>query len=113
MIKTIDYQQKNAILDAEDNAMDISTIKQKVLPVFKPYGVTRAGLFGSAARGEEHAESDIDMLVEITKPIGLIQFARLRQQLGDALGRPVDLVEYQTVKPRLKPYIMKDYLPLL
>lgn len=93
--------------------LTMNEIKKKVVPLLKPYGVTRAGLFGSAARGETGPKSDIDLLVELTKPISLFEFIRLQQKLEDNLGRRVDLVEYQALKPRLKPYIMNDYKPLL
>ena len=59
------------------------------------------------------AKSDIDILVEIEKPIGLFEFVALQQKLEVELGRRVDLVERDALKPRLKPYVMKDYLPLL
>lgn len=94
-------------------AEDIKEIKKRVLPILKPYKVTRAGLFGSIARGEATAKSDIDILVEIGKPIGLFEFVRLERKLEEALGRRVDLVERSALKPRLKPYVMKDYLSLL
>lgn len=93
-------------------AQDIKEIKKRVLPILKPY-VTRAGLFGSAARGEATINSDVDILVEIKNPIGLFEFVRLQRKLGEALGQRVDLVEHGTLKPRIKPYVMKDYLPLL
>ena len=93
-------------------ATDIKEIKKRVLPILKPYA-TRAGLFGSAARGEATEKSDIDILVEIKKPIGLFEFVRLERKLGEALGRRVDLIERSTLKPRIKPYVTKDYLPLL
>ncbi len=92
---------------------DIATIKKMVLPILKPYRVTRAGLFGSFARGEATAKSDVDILVEIGKPIGLFEFIRLERKLEEVLGRRVDLVEHSTLKPRIKPYVMKDYLSLL
>lgn len=93
--------------------MDPKDIKKKVLPILKTYGVTRAGLFGSAARGEATAKSDIDLLVEIKKNISLLDFVHLEHLLENALGRKVDLVEYDSIKPILKDYILKDYVPLL
>lgn len=91
----------------------IQEIKKKVLPVLKLYGVTRAGLFGSAARGEAGPKSDIDLLVEIKKNISLLDFIHLEHLLEKALKREVDLVEYDAIKPALKDYILKDHIPLL
>lgn len=93
--------------------MELNELKQKILPVLKPYGVTRAGLFGSAARGEDTSDSDIDLLVEITKPISLLGFVHLEHKLEEVLGKKVDLVEYDAIKPLLKKYILKDHIPLL
>jgi len=92
---------------------DITTIKKKILPILKPYGITRAGLFGSVARGEATAKSDIDILVEIDKPIGLFEFVALQIKLERVLGRRVDLVEHSALKSRLKPYVMRDYVPFV
>ena len=94
-------------------AKHIEAIRKKVLPILKPYGVTRAGLFGSTARGGATVKSDIDILVEIGKPIGLFEFVALQQKLGSVLGRRVDLVEKSALKPRLIPYVMEDYTSLL
>ncbi len=88
-------------------------IKKLALPVLRSYGLKRAGVFGSFARGEEHPKSDIDLLVEITKPIGLFEFIGLEQKLEDILGRPVDLVEYRALKPRIKPYVLKDFQSII
>lgn len=92
---------------------NIQELKKKILPILKPYGVSRAGLFGSVARGESTKKSDVDILVEIEKPIGLLEFIALQRKLEAVLGRRVDLVEHSTLKPRLKPYVMKDYTSLL
>lgn len=92
---------------------NIQKIKKKVLPVLKLYGVTRAGLFGSTARGEADPQSDIDLLVEIKKNISLLDFVHLEHLLEKALKRDVDLIEYDAIKPTLKHYILKDHIPLL
>ena len=82
--------------------MSINEIKAKILPVLRKYEVSKAGLFGSAARGQESAQSDIDILVELKKDLSLLDFVGLKQELEQTLGRKVDLVEYQTIKPLLK-----------
>jgi hypothetical protein len=92
---------------------DVEHIKRKALPVLKRYGVRRASLFGSCIRGELNDNSDIDMLVEIERDISLLEFVDLKLQLESILGRPVDLVEYDTIKPLLKEYILKEQVALV
>jgi predicted nucleotidyltransferase len=66
-------------------------------------------LFGSFARGEETNQSDVDVLVEFTKPVG-IEFIDLIIELESILKRPVDLVTRKSLKSALKPFIEKDLI---
>jgi predicted nucleotidyltransferase len=91
----------------------IARIKRKIMPILKRYGVIKAALFGSVVRGDERKDSDIDILVDIEKDIGLLEFIGLKQDLEDALGHPVDLVEYGTIKPLLRDRILSEQVVLL
>jgi predicted nucleotidyltransferase len=71
-------------------------------------GVKSLKLFGSVVRGEDRPESDIDILVEFSRPIGLLAFARLKQRLAGLLGRPVDLVTPEALKPQLRDGILHE-----
>ena len=55
------------------------------------YGVSKIGLFGSMVRGEADESSDVDIVVEFERPVGL-QFVELVDYLEDLLGRDVDLL---------------------
>ena len=66
------------------------------------------GLFGSYAREEARKESDIDILIEFERPIGLFKFMELEEYLSQKLGRKVDLVEKEALKERIKPYVMEE-----
>ena len=88
--------------------MDIQTIINQSIPILTKHGVTKAALFGSVARGEATETSDIDMLVEVPKHVSLFDFIDIQLALEDALGKKVDLVDYDAIKPRLKPYILHD-----
>ena len=88
--------------------MDIQTIQQKTSPLFKQYGVKRASLFGSTARGENKPDSDVDILVEMAEKSRLFDFFALQTDLEQTLNRKVDLVEFETIRPRLKSYILSD-----
>lgn len=90
-------------------------LKDKVLPLLKPY-VKRISVFGSFARGEETAESDIDLLVELKPPenrprLGLEWFG-LEEELSCVLGREVELIAEGSLSPYLRPYAEKDLVLL-
>jgi predicted nucleotidyltransferase len=91
----------------------IEEIKDKILPILKKYGVKRAGIFGSVARGESTEESDIDILVEIEGRMSLLDFAGLKLELEEILGRKVDLGEYSAIKPLIREEILKEVVPIL
>ena len=84
-------------------------MREKILPVLLPYGVRQISLFGSMARGEDTAESDIDLLVEFEdppqKPLGLMTWVRLERELAERFGRRVDMVSAKGVSRHLVPYI--------
>jgi len=91
----------------------IEEIKQKILPILQRYGVKRVGLFGSCVRGEMREGSDIDILVEIEKDISLLDFVGLKLEIEEALGKKVDLVEYNTIKPLLREKILSEQVIIL
>jgi len=72
------------------------------------YGVARVSLFGSFARDEGRPNSDVDLLVEFSRPIGLFEFARLKNALEDVIGQPIDLVTPAALKPQLRERILRE-----
>ena len=82
-------------------------------PAIRGYNVKRAGIFGSWVRGEETGNSDIDILVEIEDDISLLDFAGLKLELEESLGRKVDLGEYSAIKPIIKDQILSEEMPIL
>jgi predicted nucleotidyltransferase len=92
---------------------DVEEIKRNVLPILRRYGIKKAGLFGSYVRGEQSADSDIDILVEIDEDISLLDFIGIKIEIEEALGRKIDLVEYATIKPALKQTIFNEQVALL
>jgi predicted nucleotidyltransferase len=70
----------------------------------KEHGVRRLRIFGSAARGEERPDSDVDLIVEFNRPTGFIGLLRLERLLSDFFARPVDLV----TEPGLDPFIRES-----
>jgi len=73
------------------------------------YGVSKIGIFGSYARNEQVEESDVDILVEFERPIGL-DFVALADHLEALLGFKVDLVSRGAIKPNRWKYVAEDLL---
>jgi uncharacterized protein len=91
------------------NIVDIQKVIQSVL---WKYPIKRASLFGSYARQEARIDSDIDILVEFSSTISLIQFVTIQLELEDTLGKKVDLVEFSALKPQLKANILKEQIAI-
>jgi predicted nucleotidyltransferase len=73
-------------------------------------GVSHAAVFGSVARGEATATSDIDVLVDLDegRPIGVFGYARLKLYIGEILHGTSDVVNRRTLKPLLRDSILHD-----
>jgi predicted nucleotidyltransferase len=73
-------------------------------PELKAAGIARLRLFGSVARGDQSAESDVDLLAEFdeAKSLSLIDVVGLENRLSDLLGVKVDLVQQKSLKPRVR-----------
>ena len=70
--------------------------------------VSMLGIFGSVARGEATAQSDVDLLVEFSKRQSLLSVISLERQLSGALGRKVDLLTEAALSPYLRSRILRD-----
>jgi predicted nucleotidyltransferase len=79
------------------------------LPVLKrDFGVRRIALFGSTARDQAREDSDLDILVEFAVVPTLDAFVGLKFFLEDHLGRKVDLVTPDALKPRMRPAVERE-----
>jgi predicted nucleotidyltransferase len=79
----------------------------------REFGARRIRVFGSVARGEESAESDIDFLVDF--PPGYDLFAQripLAERLAEITGRRVDLIPEHELNPHLRPYVLAEAIDL-
>lgn len=72
------------------------------------FGARSVSLFGSAARDEMRADSDIDILVEFDGPPSLDAFFGMKDHLESVLGRSVDLVTPGGLKPRARRHVERD-----
>lgn len=72
------------------------------------YGVTSVGIFGSYARGEQTERSDVDILVDLKKPIGLVRLVQLNDSISQLLGMKVDLTTRKALKPHIGKRILQE-----
>jgi hypothetical protein len=70
--------------------------------------VVKLGIFGSMARGEAGERSDVDLLVEFSRPRSLLALVALQRQLSTALGRKVDLLTEAAISPYLRDAVQRD-----
>lgn len=71
------------------------------------FHVTSIGVFGSYAQGEQTEKSDIDILVELSEPIGW-EYVDLKEYLEQIPGKPIDLVTRNALKRQLKDSILEE-----
>lgn len=79
-------------------------------PELRAAGIRRLSLFGSVARGDAVAESDVDLVAEFdpVARIGLFALAALERRLAGLIGHSVDLLPEPVEKPRLRANIERD-----
>lgn len=91
----------------------IAEVRDRVVPVMRRRGVLHASVFGSVARGEAGAASDVDFLVEFEPGRTLLDLSGLVLDLREALGREVDAVTRNALHPRLRDAILSEAVPIL
>ncbi len=72
------------------------TLRKELPYLRQKYGVEELAIFGSFAKGDATESSDVDVLVQLVKPLGL-EFVNLAYYLEEVLGRKVDLVTFETL----------------
>jgi hypothetical protein len=91
----------------------VQEIKEKINPILRRYGVTKAAIFGSLVKGEAKSGTDVDILVEIESNMSLLDFIGIKIELEEVLKMRVDLVEYDTIKPIIKERILAEQVVIL
>lgn len=90
----------------------IRAIRQAVEGLNVQPRVRHVSLFGSHARGNAHAQSDIDLIIEFAPPVGFFDLVRVQHALEQALHAPVDLVTPDSLSPYLREDILRDAVPV-
>ncbi len=75
-------------------------------------GARHVRVFGSVARGEDTATSDIDLLVDLDRGVGVVALAALKRELTTLLGVTVDIVPAEALKPRIRAEVLAEAIPL-
>lgn len=86
----------------------LSKLQAQQKDLVERYQIASLSVFGSVARNEAHADSDVDLLVEFAQPVGLFQFIELQQHLETILGSKVDLGTPRSLKPRFKARVLEE-----
>lgn len=88
----------------------LASLKKLKGEVAIEYSVKTIGVFGSVARNEQTGTSDIDLLVEFSKPVGFVTFMRLENFLSEQLGNHVDLVTSDSLKPVIRQDVLAEVI---
>jgi predicted nucleotidyltransferase len=97
-----------------EKASTVSSIKKRSLPILRRHAVKKAAIFGSFARGEAKASSDVDILIEYQgKNKTLFDLVDLKAELENVLRRKVDLVTYSSIYWRIREQILAEQVIIL
>ncbi|HEY1431023.1 MAG TPA: nucleotidyltransferase family protein [Stellaceae bacterium] len=92
---------------------EILAALRAALPSLKRrWPIRSLAIFGSVARGNAGAKSDLDMLVEFARPVSLSEFLTLEDALSALVDRRVDLVTREALKPYLGRRVLDEAVPL-
>ena len=80
-------------------------LKKEAVPLF---GVRRFGLFGSYVRNEQSEGSDVDLLVELERPVPFSSFCRLEDMISERLGVAVDMTTPDGLHPRIERRVLAE-----
>ena len=86
--------------------------RRRLLDAAKRHGVGRLRAFGSLARGEATADSDIDLLVDLKPGHTLLDLAAFRREAREILDLPVDVATADMLKDRIRDEVLREALPL-
>ena len=86
--------------------------REEILRLCASYGARNPRVFGSVARGEHGARSDVDFLIDMEPGRSLFDLGGLQYELERLLGRPVDVVTERGLKARIRDRVIQEAVPL-
>jgi hypothetical protein len=93
-------------------AEELRRRRRRLLDAGEKHGVDRLRVFGSLARGEAEATSDVDLLVDLKPGHTLIDLAAFRREAAEILDLPVDVATVDMLKERIRDEVLAEALPL-
>ena len=87
---------------------DIRRLRPEIMKLARKYRARQISVFGSVARGDSHAESDIDFLVDFEEGSRLTDHIRLLQELRKLLACPVDVVDRRALRPEIREAVLAE-----
>ena len=86
--------------------------RRAVLETAARRGAHDVRVFGSVARGDDAAVSDVDLLVSLDRGVGVVALAALKRELSELLGVDVDVVPVDALKKRIRVEVLAEAIPL-
>jgi predicted nucleotidyltransferase len=86
--------------------------REEVLRLAAKHGARNVRVFGSAARGEADATSDLDFLIELEPGHNLLDMGGLLMDLQALLGRPIDVISEKGLRPSIRARVLREAVPL-
>lgn len=80
--------------------------RSRLARMCQEHGISRLRVFGSAARGEERPDSDIDLIVDYTGRKGFFELVDIEDKLAEFFGRDVDLITERGLSPHMKKAVL-------
>ena len=111
ILELIDVKENSQNTEEKQKKMvnSLEEVKKLAIPILKAHKIKKAAVFGSFARGDFDDKSDVDILIEPPdEEFSLLDLARLKVGLEDALRRQIDLVTYDSIYEPIKNRIMKE-----
>jgi uncharacterized protein len=91
---------------------DIFQRRDEILAVARRYGASNVRLFGSVARGDATADSDLDLIVRFEPNRSLLDQGGLLMDLQELLGVEVDVIDEDAMRPRFRQHVLKEVVAL-
>ncbi len=104
--------QADKQLNVKKKPNEIIKLIPKIIEILKRNNIKKAGIFGSYARGDFKKNSDIDIIVQPAKGMGL-EFVGLALELEDNLNKKIDLLTYKSIHPLIKKRVLEEEIRII
>lgn len=86
--------------------------RRAIIDAAERRGATNVRVFGSVARGADTESSDVDLLIDLAPDVGIVGLIGLEREIGEILGREVDVVPAVNLKRGLAAQVLVEAIPL-